>query len=190
MRIFVRTCLAGAAALVMAGAAEAACTASADPQAAVRRLDASNQADANLIVGMTMMPKLMQIDYGAASRKAGCSLGALPGGDGSYKLWAEDKGGRQRKALSATKGAPAALVIGVFDLMKQLTKPSGSSATIEGYMLATVDRTSLTAWRYYSGMPDAETLKTDMAAALAGQIPSPIFRSGADGQVTLFVPGK
>ncbi|MDY7526229.1 hypothetical protein [Sphingomonas sp. 10B4] len=73
------------------------------------------------------------------------------------------------------------------DIMKAISaSKQGKSATVEGYLLATVTKTEFTGWRYYTGMPDTATLKRDMAEALGGSA-APIFRNGADGKTEIFV---
>ena len=59
--------------------------------------------------------------------------------------------------------------------------------TIAGYLLATITSTELTGWRFYTGMPDADTIKRDMAQALSAD-GSFIFKNGADGKTTIYVP--
>lgn len=174
--------------LVLAGTAHAECSVASDAGAVARSLSATVQADADVIVAMTMLPKLMHIDYDGAAKKAGCDLGPLAPGDAAYALWGDDAGGRQRKAIPATKGAPIAMIVPVFDIMKALSVPGkNKSAQVEGYLLAIVTKNDFTGWRYYTGMPDPATLKHDMADALAGT-GSPIFRSGGDGSIMLFTP--
>jgi hypothetical protein len=174
--------------LGLAGAAQAECAVSADAGAVAKPLNPTVQADADIIVSMSMMPKLMHIDYASAAKKPACDLGPLtPGGD-SYRLWADDKAGRQRKAIPARKGGPVAMLVPVTDIMKALqASKEGKSGSVEGYLLATVGKGDFTGWRYYSGVPDAATLKHDMAEVLTGGA-SPIFRQGADGKTMLFVP--
>jgi hypothetical protein len=175
-----------AASLFVAGAAHADCSVSSDPKAVARPLSMTVQADADLMIAMTMLPALLHIDYDSAAKKVGCDLGQLAPGDAAYELWGDD--GSQRKALPATRGAPVAMIVPVFDLLKALTAPGkDKSAQTEGYLLAIVTKRDFTGWRYYTGMPDAATLKHDMADALAGK-GNAIFRS-TGGKVTLFTPG-
>jgi hypothetical protein len=179
-----------AALLLAAGTARAECSVSSDAGAVARPLNPTVRADVDLTVAMSMLPKLMHVDYGSAAKKAGCDLGPLAAGDVAYELWGADTPGRQRKAIPAKKGAPVALILPVVDLLKAFTaaqqpgKPA--QATVVGYMLATVTKGDVTGWIYYSGMPDAATLKHDMADVLAGK-GRPIFRTRADGKVELFV---
>jgi hypothetical protein len=176
-----------AASLFAAGAAHANCSVSSDPKAVARPLNMTVQADTNLIVAMTMLPKMLHIDYDSAGKKVGCDLGPLAAGDAAYDLWGDDGG--QRKALPATKGAPVALIVPVFDLLKALTAPGkNKTAEVEGYLLAVVTKDEFTGWRYYTGMPDPAILKHDMADALAGK-GNAIFRSSEDGKITLFTSG-
>ena len=174
--------------LLAAVMAQAECSVSSDASATVRPLNAAVQADADVIVSMSLLPKLMHIDYAAAARKPACDLGQITSGDGAYELWGDDAGGRQRKGMPAKKGDPIALVLPVTDILKALeASKAGKAATVDGYLLATVSKTDFTGWRFYTAMPDTVTLKTDMAAALAGGT-NPIFRNGADGKTSLFVP--
>lgn len=174
--------------LLAAVTAQAECSVSSDASAIVRPLHATVQADADIIVSMSLLPKLMHIDYGTAAKKPACDLGQLTPGDGAYELWGDDAAGRQRKGLPAKKGDPIALVVPVTDILKALEESKqGKAATVAGYLLATVSKTDFTGWRFYTAMPDTVTLKADMAAALGGGT-NPIFRNGADGKTSLFVP--
>lgn len=191
MRFILRACALAVAFPIAASAAQASCSVSSDPGSAVRPLNAVSQDDAQLIVSLPIQLKAMRIDYKAATRKAGCSLGPLAAGVPSYELWGEEGRGRQRKAISTTKGAPVALIVPIIDLMKQLTSPGGQSpARVEGYLLATISNKETTGWRFYTGMPDAVTLKRDMAEALSKTAANPIFRTDASGRTSLFLQGK
>ena len=55
-------------------------------------------------------------------------------------------------------------------LLRSAPQPGAKppEAQVEGYLLATVTRSDVTGWVYYTGMPDAATLKHDMADMLAG----------------------
>ncbi|HEX4739078.1 MAG TPA: hypothetical protein VH331_16115 [Allosphingosinicella sp.] len=176
--------------LLAAGTARAECSVSSDPGAAVRPLKAS-EADAHIVVAMSMLPKIMHVDYDGAAKKSGCDLGPLAAGNSGYELWGDDAHGRQRKAIPAKKGAPVALILPVVDIVKAFMAPhppgKPAQAQVEGYLLATVTKSDVTGWVYYTGMPDAATLKHDMAEVLAGN-GHPIFRAGADGKTDLFVP--
>jgi hypothetical protein len=174
--------------LVAAHAADAECSVSSDAGAAARPLNPAVQADTDLIISMTMLPKLMHVDYASAAKARGCDLGRLESADGAYELWGDDSGLRQRKAISAKKGSKVALIVPVIDIMKAITaQKQGKSAQVQGYLLATITPSDFTAWRYYTGMPDPGTLKRDMGDALAGR-GNAIFQSGADGKVNLYIP--
>jgi len=177
--------------LLAAGTAHADCQVSSDAGAAARPLNATVQADADLVIAMSMLPKLMHVDYESAARKSGCDLGPLAAGDAAYELWGDDTHMRERKAIPAKKGAPIALILPVVDFVKAFSAPfqpgKPAQAQVEGYLLATVTKGDVTGWIYYTGMPDPATLKHDMADALAGR-GHPIFRAGADGNTSLFVP--
>jgi hypothetical protein len=177
--------------LFAAGTAHAECSVSSDPGAVVRPLSPTVQANADLIIAMSMLPKIMHVDYDGAAKKSGCDLGPLAPGNTAYALWGDDAHGRQRKAIPAKKGAPVALVLPVVDFVKAFTAPhppgKPAQAQVEGYLLSTVTQGDVTGWVYYTGMPDAATLKHDMADVLAGN-GHPIFRAGTDGKTSLFVP--
>jgi hypothetical protein len=174
--------------ILSASAARAECSVSADQGASARTVSPTVQADADLVVSMSMVPKLTHVDYQAAAQRPACDLGPLTIGDGTYELWGSDAAGRQRKALPARKGQPIALVIPIFDMMKAIdSAKTGKAATIEGYMLATVTRNDLTGWRFYTAMPDVTVLKHDMTEALAGGA-TPMFRNDAGGKTAIFVP--
>jgi hypothetical protein len=178
--------------LFVGGIAHADCSVSSDPGAAARPLNATARADADLVIAMSLLPKLMHVDYDGAARKEGCDLGPLVPGDAAYTLWGDDAHGRQRKAIPAKKGAPIALILPVVDILKAFMAPQQpgkpAQAQTEGYLLATVTKGDVTGWVYYTGMPDAATLKHDMAEVLAGN-GHPIFRSGRDGKTSIFVQG-
>ena len=174
--------------LLAAVVAQAECSVSSDASATVRPLNAAVQADADVIVSMSLLPKLMHIDYGTAVKRPACDLGQVILSDGAYELWGDDAAGRQRKGLPAKKGDPIALVLPVTDILKALeASKAGKAATVDGYLLATVSKADFTGWRFYTAMPDTATLKADMAAALVRGT-NPIFRNGADGKTSLFVP--
>lgn len=180
-----------AAAFGIASGASAACTVSADAGAAARPVDMAIQADASLLVSMTMLPKMMHIDYSsAAADKPSCDLGPFAVGAGSYELYGEDKAGRVRKAMPAKKGDPIAQIIPVADIVQMIeSSKQGKAAPTNGYLLATITKSDLTGWRYYTGMPDQAMLKQDIADVLGGGA-TPIFRNGADGKTSIFVPKK
>lgn len=187
MRKLVRRCMI-AASLFVTATAHAQCSVSSDRDSAVRPLNAAVQADANLVASMTMLPKLMHIDYESAAKTTGCNLGQFTAGDAMYELWGDDAGGRHRKAVPAKKGSPVAIVLPVIDILKAVAaQQQGKSAQVEGYLLATITTGDFTGWRYYTGMPDPATLKHDMADVLSHK-GSPIFQSGSDGKINLFVP--
>ena len=177
--------------LLAAGAAHAECSVSSDAGAVARPLSATVQADADLIIAMSMLPSMMHIDYDSAAKKPGCDLGPLAPGNAAYELWGDDTRGRLRKAIPAKKGAPVALILPVVNLLKAFTAPhepgKPAQAQVEGYLLATVTKGDVTGWIYYTGMPDQAVLRHDMAEVLAGN-GHPIFRAGTGGSTTLFVP--
>ncbi|MBD8641375.1 hypothetical protein [Sphingomonas sp. CFBP 13733] len=182
---------AAVAVFVAASPALAECSVSSDAGAVAKPIDMTVQADANIVVSMSLLPKLMHIDYSsAAGKKPSCDLGQFTAGAASYELYGDDKAGRQRTAKPARKGDPIAQIIPVTDIMKAISaSKEGKSATVEGYLLATVTKTDFTGWRYYTGMPDTATLKRDMVQALGGSA-APIFRNGADGKTQIFVPKR
>ena len=174
--------------LSFAGSAHALCSmVSSDRGAVVRPLNPAVHADANLILSMTMMPKIMHVDYDGAARRDGCRVGPLAG-DNGYELWADDWGQRHRKAVSRKGGLPVAIIVPVADILTAVTaqKPT-HSISVQGYLLATISKTDFAGWRYYTGMPDLGTLKRDMEDVLAGK-GNPIFRQDPRGQTILVVP--
>ena len=184
MRSVIKQCL------VAASAAQAECKVSSDPGFAIRTLNAATQADANIIAAMAILPRAMRIDYKSATKKSGCSLGLLATTGPTYELWGSDRDGRQRKAIPSSKGAPAAVIIPIVDLLKQLSaKDPKTSVPVDGFLLATITKDSLTGWRYFTGMPDSVTLKLEMSEALAGR-GRPIFRSSAGGTMSITLPAK
>jgi hypothetical protein len=174
--------------ILTASASWAGCSVSPDLGATTRLVSPAVQADADLVVSMSMVPKLTHVDYHTAAQRQGCDLGPLTAEDGSYELWGSDAPGRQRKALPTRKGQPIALIIPIFDMVQAIDKAkAGKEATIEGYMLAIVTQDDLTGWRLYTAMPDVKVLKHDMAEALEGGA-EPIFRNTAGGKTAIFVP--
>lgn len=174
--------------LLSATVAQAACSVTHDDVAVARPLNpATTQADADLIISMSMLPKLMKLDYAAASRKSGCSLGQFASGGTSYELWGDDGPYRQRKAIPTGRKAPVALVMPVTGLAKMLeASKRGKTAEIDGYLLATLTREDFVGWRFYTGMPDEATLRHDMGEALSDGS-TPIFRI-TGGKTSVFVP--
>jgi len=182
---------AAVAIFVAASPALAECSVSPDAGAVAKPIDMTVQADANIVASMSLLPKLMHIDYSsAAGKKPSCDLGQFTAGAASYELYGDDKAGRQRMAKPARKGDPIAQIVPVTDIMKAISaSKQGKSASVEGYLLATVTKTEFTGWRYYTGVPDTATLKRDMAEALSNSA-APIFRNGADGKTEIFVPKR
>lgn len=182
---------AAAAIFVAASPALAECSVSSDAGAVAKTINMTVQEDANIVISMSLLPKLMHIDYSsAAEKKPSCDLGQFTAGTASYELYGDDKAGRQRIAKPAQKGDPIAQIVPVTDIMKAISAPKqGKPATVEGYLLATMTKTEFTGWRYYTGMPDTVTLKRDMAEALGGST-APIFRNGTNGKTEIFVPKR
>ncbi|WP_116090311.1 hypothetical protein [Sphingomonas crusticola] len=180
-----------AATLGLAGGASAECIVSSDAGAAARPIDMTVQADASIVASMSLLPKLMHLDYAhEAANRPSCDLGSFTAGTSSYALYGEDKAGRVRKAIPAKKGDPIAEIMPVTDMVKMIeASKQGKQAPVEGYLLATLTKTDFTGWRYYSGLPDPAALKRDMAEMLGGGA-TPIFRNGADGKTAIFVPNK
>ncbi len=175
----------------LANGAWAQCALSSDAGAAAKPLDTAVQADMSLVVSMSLLPKLMRLDYGreVASRPS-CNFGTFTVGSSSYALYGEDKAGRVRKAIPDKKGDPVAEIIPVTDMVKMIeASKQGKQAPVEGYMLATITKRDFTGWRYYSGLPDEAVLKRDMAEILGGSAKA-IFRNGADGKTSIFVGQK
>jgi len=188
MRIGFVACFAFAA--LSACPALAECTISSDADAVVRSLTATSQADVNLIMSMSILPKLAHLNYASAARKSACDIGSFTAGDTGYELWGKDGTGRERKAIPNTKDRPIALVMPVIDILKALQVPKDHQPTpTEGYLLATIAKDQFTGWRFYTGMPDQTVLKHDMAEALAGS-GTPIFRNDSDGKTHIFVPAS
>ena len=174
-----------------AGPALAACSVSSDVGAVAKTIDATVQADADIVVSMSLLPKLMHIDYASAARiRPSCALGTFTVGTASYELYGDDTGNRRRMGKPARAGDPIAQILPVTNIIKAIEASKlGKSAVMEGYLLATVAKTGFTGWRYYTGVPDPATLKRDMAEALAGSV-KPIFRQGADGKTAIFLPAQ
>lgn len=174
---------------VSANSAEPECTVTSDVDAAAGPIDMAVQSDADLLISMSMLTKLMRIDYAGASRKKlSCDLGPFDASGTTYHLFADDNGGKQRMAKPAQRGDPIAQVVPVTNIMKAVeAAKQGKSAAVEGYLLATVSKAEFTGWRYYTGMPDPAILKRDMAEALEGRS-KPIFRNDKDGKTAIFLP--
>lgn len=186
-----RVLIAAAIGFWMAAPVSAECPDASYGTGAVRALDvAKNKADADVIISMSMMPKLMHIDYRAeASRKPACKLAEFEVGSSKYELRADDTaGGTRRVALPDQKGAPVAELIPVTNIMEAIeASKQGKTASVSGYMLATVSKNDFTGWRLYTGVPNQATLAADMVAALGGTM-RPIFRNdGRSGKTDLFV---
>ncbi|WP_442678223.1 hypothetical protein ACSBM8_11850 [Sphingomonas sp. ASY06-1R] len=178
-------------AISLCAGAHAACTVSSDAGAVVNPISMATSESADIIVSMSLLPKLLHLDYASAARDTpSCELGQFVVNGQTYTLYGSDDKGRSRKALSAAKGQPIAQVLGVTNIMKAIeASKQGKSAPVEGYLLATLTKSDFTGWRYYTGLPDPEVLKHDMAEVLGGG-GTPIFRNGADGKTSLFLPEK
>jgi len=66
--------------------AQAECSVSSDASTSVRPLNAAVQADADVIVSMSLLPKLLHIEHATAAKKPACDLGQITSGDGAYEL--------------------------------------------------------------------------------------------------------
>lgn len=156
----------------------------------VRALSPGNKGDVDLILSMSMMPKLLHTDYRTeASRHPACKLTEFEAGSSTYELRAVDtNAGTLRLASPKKKGAPIAELVPVTNIMDAIdASKQGKTASVAGYMLATVSKDDFTGWRLYTGVPNQATLAADMAAALDGKL-RPIFRNNSNGKGTqLFV---
>ncbi len=174
--------------LFAATPAWAECTVSSDAGAAEKTINPGNRTDADLLISMSMMPEVLHIDYASVEKaEPSCKLGQFDAGATGYSLYGDDSKGHDRIAKPDRKGAPVATVIPVFDLIKALKsgKSGGPPAQVEGYFLATIDKSGITGWRYYTGMPDASTLQHDMQQALVGA-GKPIIKLN-EGKIQLFM---
>ena len=175
--------------LFAATPAWAECSVSSDANVAEKTINPGNQADARLPISMSMMPEILHIDYASVAKaKPSCKLGQFDAGAAGYSLYGDDDNGRNRIAKPDRKGASVATVIPVIDLIKMLNsgKTGGPPAQVQGYFLATIDKSGLTGWRYYTGMPDTDTLQRDMQQALIGA-GRPIFKRDSEGNIRLFM---
>jgi hypothetical protein len=174
----------------LSGVAHAACAVSSDAGAVVSPISMATPGSADIVVSMSLLPKLLHLDYASAARDTpSCELGQFVVNGQTYTLYGSDDKARSRKALSAAKGQPIAQVLGVTNILKAIeASKQGKAAPVEGYLLATLTKNDFTGWRYYTGLPDPEVLKHDMADVLRGG-GTPIFRNGADGKTSIFVPG-
>ena len=154
-----------------------------------RTLNATNEQDTGLIVSMSMMPKLMRVEYATeAAKRLDCVMTQFAVGSTTYELRANDlQAGTLRLAATARKGSPIAELLPVTDIMAAIeASKQGKTAQVSGYMLAIIDKSGLTAWRFYTDVPDQATLVADMTTALSGA-GSPIVKVDKKGQATLFV---
>lgn len=175
--------------LFAATPAWADCSVSSDAAAAEKTIDPGVDSDADLVFSMSMMPAFLHIDYASVAKaKPSCKLGQFDAGTLGYSLYGDDDHGHQRIAKPDHKGKPFATMIPVVNLMKAIesSKNHQPPAKVEGYFLATIDKSGITGWIYYTGMPDADTLRHDMAQALAGT-GHPIFKRNGDGKIEVFV---
>ena len=166
-----------------------ACDPAGDALAAPKLLSAQSADGADIMISMTMMPKMMHIDYASLSRrKLSCDLGPFPVGSVGYELYGDDAAGRSRIALPSRKGDSIAEVVPVVNILKAIdASKQGKAAEIDGYLLATITKNDFTGWRYYTGIPDQATLVRDMGDALGG-VSTPLFRDDtATGKASIFV---
>ena len=102
--------------LSASGPLSARCAVAADPWASVKTIDPQSQTDANLIIAMSMLPKLVHMDYAEvlASKPVlagmrSCNLGNFSFGAEAYQLYgADDEQGKVRVAIPVKKGDPVA----------------------------------------------------------------------------------
>lgn len=187
-RTGVTVAMLGAAVLApSAGGAE--CQLSSDAGAVQRPLSPQNEKDAATIISMATTPKLLKTSYDSViSSRPSCEIEDFTANGVAYQLRGDDAKSRARVALPAKKGEPAALMMPVVD-MTSLTKTSSQSvsAQVSGYMLAVVTPQALSAWRYYTAMPEPAVIQRDMTEVLSGRA-QPIFQTEwATGKTSLFV---
>ena len=160
----------------------------------VRELDLVNaKNDADIMVSMSMAPKLMHIDYQVElARHLSCKLSGFEADGLHYELRGDDiTAGTRRIASSDKQGAPIAELVPVTNILDMIASSKlGKSAPIAGYMLATIRMDDFTGWRLYTGIPNQATVTADMIAALTGKM-QPIFRNNSrNGKTELFVTPK
>jgi len=153
----------------------------------------SNRTDEGvaIILSMSMLPKLIKLDYAtAATSGTPCERRVILVGSQTYRLIGEDQDQMAvRRALPKKGGQPIAILVPISDLNKILdTVMTHQPPPIDGYMLATITRQDLTGWQYYSAIPDDDVLGAAIKSALEGGL-KPIFRN--EGQQTkIFVGPK
>jgi hypothetical protein len=160
----------------------------------VRTLDLVNaKTDADLMVSMSMMPKLLHMDYQTEfPRHLSCRLSGFEADALQYELRGDDiTAGTRRIASSDKLGAPIAELIPVTNILDAIASSKlGKTAPISGYMLATLSKDDFTGWRLYTGIPNQVSLSADMMAALSGKM-QPLFRNNTrTGKTELFVRGE
>ena len=174
----------------LAASATAECPSADSGTGVARRLDPQNKGDVDLIVSMSLMPKLLKVDYAKArSVTLVCDLTRFSADGNDYDLRASGTdAGTARVAIASAKNATVAELLPVTNIMAIIeASKAGRTAPVSGYMLATIGKGDVTGWRLYTAVPNQATLETDMTAALDGTL-QPVFRTDAtSGKTNIFV---
>lgn len=106
-------------ALAVMGSAHAECPSPSAGNGAVHPLIASQKEDVDLMVSMSMMPKMLKITYGCEeAAKVPCNLSTFVVGSATYELRAAPYGlSNARIASPKEKGAPIAELVPVTNIL-------------------------------------------------------------------------
>ncbi|WP_267383095.1 MULTISPECIES: hypothetical protein [unclassified Sphingomonas] len=170
--------------------ASASCPTPEDGTGKARVLSPTVNEDIDLTLSMSMMPKLMHLDYkGVSSSTLPCTLSKFKAGEQDYTLQAtESERGTGRRAMSDAKGKPIAEIVPVTNIIAAMeASKQGKSAGVSGYMLITLDKHTITGWRFYTGLPNQEVLVADITAALTSGLPRLFAIDNATGKSSIFV---
>lgn len=100
----------------------------------------------------------------------GCERGDVQAGDKAYALRGDSNEGIvARVAATTSKKGPVGYLTPVPDLVAAMTAGHTGPPPILGFALVILDGDVHTTWRLYDAIPADAVLRTDFAAALAGQ---------------------
>ena len=174
-----------AAALIATPAfAAAPCRTQGSTSAAVVAADPANPSA--LLSSIPVVVKLHGLTGASlAAFPQSCDRGAFTVGARTYTLTGENADPNvPRRAASADKTAPLAVLAEVFDLEPALAaapQPGGEPRGVQNrYALATTLNDVMVVWRVYDAVPDDARLKADIAAAMTRKMP-PIMRFDMKG---------
>ena len=185
--------IAGAAiaAAWIATGASAECPAASYGSGVVHALNPTNKADVDLILSMSLMPKMLHISYDKEKgSKLPCELTRFDAASTTYQLAGSPVGSANaRIAVPQNKNQPIAELVPITNIIETIeASKQGKTAPIRGYMLMTVSKADIIGWLLYTDVPNQQTLVADITSALGGTI-KPVFKTdNASGKSSIYMP--